>query len=242
MASIFTILNLIIDLIEGIRAGDGDSAYELYVEDTEDDPVMTEMEWLESLVGIKGINGEVGDEGPVGLDGNRGPDGIKGYDGPAGNRGPDGEVGDKGPVGDQGPDGEQGPDGQVGPDGEVGDQGPGGITGERGESAEDEGVHYEFELDNRHGTGINSGDLVTIKEVNGSIKAALYEPSDGEADGVAVEVNTNTMVVALSGQVEVNANHLDNVPSSWTPLQINKDSSGDITSMSYYIRGGIPIH
>ena len=98
--------------------------------------VGTEEEWLESLNGTQGPQGETGPQGPKGDRGEIGPQGPKGEQGEQGLIGPKGDTGEQGPKGDPGEAGVQGPKGDqglVGPQGEVGPQGPKGDTGVQGE-------------------------------------------------------------------------------------------------------------
>ena len=81
-------------------AGSGQSAYELYLSTTSDDPVLSETEWLTSLVGPQGPEGPAGPAG--------------GPEGPQGPQGPRGEIGDTGPQGPIGLTGPQGPKGEDG--------------------------------------------------------------------------------------------------------------------------------
>lgn len=76
------ILHLFLPRIGGVSGGgagaDGKSAYEIYVETTADDPVLTEAEWLASLKGEKGDKGDKGDTGDTGDDGEKGDTGDTG--------------------------------------------------------------------------------------------------------------------------------------------------------------------
>jgi hypothetical protein len=71
----------------GPAGADGDSAYDVAVENGF---VGTEVQWLASLIGPKGDKGDTGDPGPAG---------------PQGDPGIQGETGPKGDTGDQGPQG-----------------------------------------------------------------------------------------------------------------------------------------
>lgn len=93
-------------VIDGVPGPEGDSAYEVAVDNGF---VGTESQWLASLVGPKG---DTGDQGPQGL---QGPQGIPG------NPGPEGPQGDAGPQGIQGPPGTAGADGADGTNGADGD-------------------------------------------------------------------------------------------------------------------------
>ena len=78
---------------------DGPSAYQVAVDGGF---VGTESQWLASLVGPQGPQGDVGPEGPQGI---QGPQGIPGAKGDQGERGLTGDKGDKGDPGNQGPPG-----------------------------------------------------------------------------------------------------------------------------------------
>lgn len=83
----------------------GKSAYQSYLDTTDDDPKLTEAEWVESLKGDKGDPGEKGDTGSQGAQGERGLQGIQGIQG---ERGIQGEKGEQGIQGIQGVQGNQG--------------------------------------------------------------------------------------------------------------------------------------
>ena len=80
--------------------------------------------------GLKGDQGEMGPQGPQGLKGEKGDKGDQGEVGP---QGPQGLQGEMGPQGPQGLQGEQGPIGEMGPQGPAGPQGIQGPQGEQGE-------------------------------------------------------------------------------------------------------------
>ena len=103
--------------VPGPAGKDGKSAYQIAVENGFEG---SEQEWLESLKGKDGAQGEIGPQGPVGLQGPEGPIGPKGETGVAGPKGDQGEVGPQGPKGDKG---ETGPQGPAGPQGEAGKDG-----------------------------------------------------------------------------------------------------------------------
>ena len=87
----------------GLKGEDGKSAFEIAQANGFEG---TEAEWLESLRGEQGPQGEVGPQGPAG---EQGPQGEVGPQGPQGEKG---DKGDQGEVGPQGPQGEQGPAGK----------------------------------------------------------------------------------------------------------------------------------
>lgn len=80
----------------------GESAYQVAVDNGF---TGTEQEWLDSLVGPQGIQGEPGEQGPQGIQGEQGPtgedgvQGVPGEDGAQGIQGPPGEEGPQGPAG-----------------------------------------------------------------------------------------------------------------------------------------------
>lgn len=78
----------------GSQGQQGDSAYQVAVANGF---TGTEIEWLASLVGPQGKQGEIGPAGPTGAKGD------KGDTGPRGSTGPKGDTGEQGP---QGPPGE----------------------------------------------------------------------------------------------------------------------------------------
>ena len=95
----------------------GLSAYDIAVQNGFDGSV---EEWLESLKGETGPQGEKGDTGATGPQGEKGDTGATG---------PQGEKGDTGATG---PQGEKGDTGATGPQGEKGDTGPKGDDGKDG--------------------------------------------------------------------------------------------------------------
>lgn len=156
--------------------------------------VGTEEEWLVSLVGPRGPQGEPGPQGEQGLPGTvkfeemtpeqlgmlRGPEGPVGPQGPAGATGaqgpagPAGEDGAQGPKGDKGDKGEKGDKGDTGPagangaQGPVGPQGPEGPTGPQGEKGET-------------GSGLTILDHYETLDV---LEAAVTSPNPGDAYSV----------------------------------------------------------
>jgi len=95
----------------GADGADGDSAYQVAVDNGF---IGTEAEWLESLVGPEGPQGDQGPVGPAGADGAQGPAGPQGEQGIQGPSGPAGEQGIQGIQGPQGIQGEVGPEGPAG--------------------------------------------------------------------------------------------------------------------------------
>ncbi len=77
----------------------------------------------ESIIGPRGLQGEMGPIGPQGIPGPPGPIGPQGLRGPPGPRGPEGEKGEKGEKGLQGEQGIQGEKGDKGEKGDIGPQG-----------------------------------------------------------------------------------------------------------------------
>ena len=86
----------------GPQGSDGDSAYEVAVENGF---AGTEAEWLSSLVGAKG---DTGDTGPQGIQGETGATGATGPQGPQGIQGDVGPTGATGATGPEGPQGDPG--------------------------------------------------------------------------------------------------------------------------------------
>ena len=106
------------DLTKKLQHGlDGKNAYEIAVELGFKG---TEADWLKSLIGPQGPQGEVGPQGEIGPQGKQGPSAYSAWKTLAGNengtveefmeslRGPQGEVGPQGPQGEVGPQGERG--------------------------------------------------------------------------------------------------------------------------------------
>ena len=140
---------------QGEKGDHGRSAYMLAVDKQGFEG--TVQEWLDSLVGPQGPQGEIGPVGPqgeIGPQGEQGPQGETGEQGPKGERGPQGNSaydiaveygfegtvkewieslkGDQGPVGPQGEQGPKGEQGEVGPMGKPGPMGPIGMPGPMG--------------------------------------------------------------------------------------------------------------
>ena len=65
----------------------GKSAYESYRDTTDDDPILSEANWVASLRGEDGLDGIDGQNGDDGLDGQNGQDGGGGGKGPKGDPG-----------------------------------------------------------------------------------------------------------------------------------------------------------
>lgn len=120
----------------GEPGADGKSAYEIAVEN---DFSGSKAEWLESLRGEPGPQGETGETGLQGPKGEIGPAGPADEQGPQGETGPQGPKGDTGatgatgPAGPQGEKGDTGPAGPIGPKGDTGNTGPIGPQGPQGE-------------------------------------------------------------------------------------------------------------
>lgn len=114
---------------KGDPGADGKSAYEIAVDNGFQG---NEQQWLESLKGDPGIQGEVGPAGPKGEAGEPGEKGDPGERGPKGDPGDKGDKGDPGETGLKGEPGEQGPKGDTGPAGPTGPQGPAGQNGSDG--------------------------------------------------------------------------------------------------------------
>ena len=170
----------------GPAGADGDSAYQVAVNNGF---IGTEEAWLESLQGtngVDGINGTNGLDGKDGVDGLNGLDGVKGDTGAIGATGAQGEQGLQGVKGDTGAQGEQGLQGVQGETGATGynayqvaqvngfdgsitewlaslkgDMGNTGMTGATGFSAYDVAVGNGFE-------GSITQWLASLKGTNGT--------------------------------------------------------------------------
>lgn len=154
----------------GEPGADGKSAYEIALENGF---VGSETEWLESLRGEPGPQGETGATGP------QGPKGDIGPAGPAGEQGPQGDTGPKGDTGETGSQGPKGDTGATGPKGDKGEQGPQGIQGPKGDTgatgpAGADGVSPTV-------TTSKSGKVttITIKDATGTKTATINDGSDG---------------------------------------------------------------
>ena len=113
------------------RGSQGKSAYEIWKDNGHSG---SQQDFLTSLIGPPGPQG---DRGQPGNAGEKGPTGLQGPPGKNGATGAPGAKGDTGPTGIQGPPGEdgvsiKGPTGPQGPQGEPGDPGPSGEPGESG--------------------------------------------------------------------------------------------------------------
>lgn len=113
------------------RGSQGKSAYEIWEDNGHSG---SQQDFLTSLIGPPGPQG---DRGQPGNAGEKGPTGLQGPPGKNGTNGAPGAKGDTGPTGIQGPPGEdgvsiKGPTGPQGPQGEPGDPGPSGEPGESG--------------------------------------------------------------------------------------------------------------
>ena len=117
---------------QGVAGPQGHSAFMAW-KTLEGNADRTVEEFIESLRGEVGPQGEKGEAGPQGEKGEKGDRGEQGEQGPKGEQGIQGIQGPQGEVGPQGPQGERGPQGVQGLQGEVGPQGPKGEKGEQGE-------------------------------------------------------------------------------------------------------------
>ena len=161
----------------GPAGADGDSAYQVAVNNGF---IGTEEAWLESLQGTDGVDGINGTNGLDGKDGKDGVDGLNGLDGVKGDTGAQGEQGLQGLQGEQGIQGVQGETGATGYnayqvaqvngfDGTItewlaslkGDMGNTGMTGATGFSAYDVAVGNGFE-------GSITQWLASLKGTNGT--------------------------------------------------------------------------
>lgn len=71
---------------QGAQGDTGKSAYQSYLDTTEDRFPLSEADWVESLKGIDGVDGKDGAAGENGQDGS-GSDGLQGPQGPKGDTG-----------------------------------------------------------------------------------------------------------------------------------------------------------
>lgn len=94
--------------------------------------VGTEVQWLASLKGDKGLKGDTGARGLTGPKGDNGLDGAIGKTGPKGDIGLTGDIGPKGATGAKGATGDIGPIGPIGKTGLTGSKGDRGDTGAKG--------------------------------------------------------------------------------------------------------------
>ncbi|WP_279743484.1 collagen-like protein [Acinetobacter johnsonii] len=129
----------------GPAGADGDSAYQVAVNNGF---IGTEEAWLESLQGTNGVDGI---NGTNGLDGVKGDTGATGATGAQGEQGLQGVKGDTGAQGEQGLQGVKGDTGATGATGAQGEQGIQGVQGETG------------------ATGYNAYQVAQVNGFNGTI-------------------------------------------------------------------------
>jgi hypothetical protein len=195
----------------GGGGADGDSAYEIAVDNGFSG---TEQQWLDSLVGETGLTGEAGPQGETGLTGPEGPQGPAGEEGPQGDtgltgpegpQGPQGIQGETGPQGIQGEQGIQGIQGEVGLTGDTGPQGIQGIQGETGLTGPGgpAGPQGETGLTGPEGP---TGDLDILANVNitdvSEGDVLLYDADNSEwINGTIEEPNYASDQAVLAGQI-----------------------------------------
>lgn len=126
---------------------DGESAYEIALEQGFQGTV---SEWMDSLKGTAG---------PMGPQGNKGADGPQGPVGPQGPKGDQGEPGPKGERGQIGPQGEKGEAGPKGEPGAIGPTGPQGLDGKCIAASGTSGTHMYIQYTD--GTMLCAGKLYT---------------------------------------------------------------------------------
>jgi hypothetical protein len=114
--------------VNGQMGPAGQNAYQLWLTVAGNEG-KTEAQFLASLVGPQGAQGETGATGAQGPQGEVGATGAQGETGATGAQGPQGETG---ATGAQGPQGETGATGAQGPQAETVAQGPQGETGAQG--------------------------------------------------------------------------------------------------------------
>ena len=167
-------------LIDSVELGfaDGLSAFELWLENGNTGTI---EDFLASLTGEPGMDGEPGPQGEPGMDGQPGPQGEPGMDG------------QPGPQGEPGMDGQPGPKGEPGMDGQPGPQGEPGVEGEPGSSA------YEIWL----GLG-NEGteeDFIAALSGNAALSPSTHGVFDSESNGMmfVVDQAISTLSIELWG-------------------------------------------
>lgn len=141
----------------GQKGADGKSAYEIALENGY---TGSKEDWLQSLKGDRGPQGERGTDGLPGIAGPKGDKGDTGERGPEGQRGEPGQQGIQGPIGLTGPKGDDGIQGPPGPQGPIGLTGPKGADGEDGKSA------YEIAKENGY-SGTKEEWLLSLKGERG---------------------------------------------------------------------------
>lgn len=141
---------------DGADGIDGESSYQVALNEGF---VGNETEWLLSLVGPQGAQGNEGSQGETGIKGDIGLKGDKGDKGEAGEQGIKGETGLNGPQGIQGPIGLTGPKGDIGMTGVKGDDGPQGLKGDKGDKGDRgfQGVKGDNGLNGINGTNGTQG-------------------------------------------------------------------------------------
>ena len=127
---LFVAIVLTLTMLFSLASCGAKSAYDVAVDNGY---TGTKSEWLNSLKGADGAQGEKGDTGATGA---QGPQGEKGDTGATGAQGPQGEKGDTGATGVQGPQGEKGDTGATGAQGPQGEKGDTGATGAQGPQGE----------------------------------------------------------------------------------------------------------
>jgi hypothetical protein len=146
----------------GGSGADGASAYELA---QQQGFAGTLAEWLASLKGPPGVDGE---PGPAGSDGATGPQGPAGADGAQGIPGADGA---QGPAGATGSQGAQGIQGAQGPQGVAGSAGSAGATGPQGPSGDASAITVKLTADL---TASTSTTLANAAGLSFAVTAGTY--------------------------------------------------------------------
>lgn len=155
----------------------------------------TVREWLDSLEGKSGKDGERGADGlsgKDGKDGEPGPTGEKGASGRDGEKGDRGEIGPPGRDGVDGKDGAPGEQGAAGPAGERGEKGADGLPGQNGNdgspgSPGERGEKGERGEAGQQGESGIDGKSITVDDIRPLVDDFLKSiplPKDGR-DGVA---------------------------------------------------------
>ena len=183
------LLNLSGALIDSVELGfaDGLSAYDIWLNQGNTGTV---EEFLDSLIGADGQDGQDGAPGVNGQDGQDGAPGANGQDGQ------DGAPGANGQDGQDGQDGAPGANGQDGLDGQDGAQGPQGEPGEMGIAG---ASAYETWL-SLGNTG-SEQDFIDYLSGNAAFAPSTHGVFDSESNGsmFVVEHATSTLCIELWG-------------------------------------------
>ena len=177
----------------------------------------TYEEWLES---IRGEDGENGQTPHIGENGNWWIGDTDTGVPATGPQGPTGDTGPQGPAGPAGSDGQPGSQGEPGKDGEVGPQGPAGSDGKDGADGVDgkdgTSMHtgHGKPSDDLGKTGDSYVDLDTwdfyVKYENGWVLEGNIKGNDGEPISIEtsyIDENGDLIIVLTNGEI-INAGHI----------------------------------